>query len=71
VSLSFTLIKNEKVEHHIRMKTYKLVTLSFELRIVSMSYIVGLISICSASNIPCVKPNKNKMDSMGNRLIIF
>jgi len=29
MSLNLTLIRNEKVEHHIRIKTHKLITLRF------------------------------------------
>jgi len=44
MNLSFTLTRNEKVEHYIRIKTYKSITLRFWVEMMSMSYIVGFRS---------------------------
>jgi len=40
VNLSLILVKNEKVEHYISIKIYKFIVLGFELRVLSMFYVI-------------------------------
>ena len=55
------MTRNEKVEHHIRIKAHKPIALSFGLRVVSVSYVVRLRSHwCCISPVipPLLKPDK-------------
>jgi len=61
VSINTTLARNEKVEHHIRIKTHKPIALRFWVESgISMSYVVSLRSHwCCISSVKLLyKPDK-------------
>jgi len=61
VNLSFTLARNEKVKHYIRIKTYKLIALRFwvDSGVNALCvWTLSLIGICSPQENPLCKPNK-------------
>jgi len=61
VCLNYTFGKNEKIEHHIRKKTDKLIVSRFGLKVASFPYLIGLIShLCNLSLMTPPSGQKNQ-----------